>query len=156
MSEEKDAWWAPVSLLTILIAICMDLLVWRYSGGSEFSSVASRMVLGFTMSFGVTSLALLLVSIGAIHKHARWQEQVVGLTILTALGLGLTYWQLDGSIDAMRTDGIILLTGATAMFAAIGLVFGLLLALVTGRKHAQDPLIELDSTGGDVSVELEV
>jgi hypothetical protein len=134
----------------------MDLLVWRYSGGSEFSSVASRMVLGFTMSFGVTSLALLLVSIGAIHKHARWQEQVVGLTILTALGLGLTYWQLDGSIDAMRTDGIILLTGATAMFAAIGLVFGLLLALVTGRKHAQDPLIELDSTGGDVSVELEV
>ena len=156
MSEEKDAWWAPVSLLTILIAICMDLLVWRYSEGSEFSSVASRLVLGFTMSFGVTSLALLIVSIGAIHKHSRWQEQVIGLAILTSLGLGLTYWQLDGSIDAMRNYGVILLAGASAMFAAIGLVFGLLLALVTGRKHIADPLIEMESTGGDLSVELEV
>ncbi|MEE2747088.1 MAG: hypothetical protein VX473_01285 [Candidatus Thermoplasmatota archaeon] len=156
MSDKKDAWWGPVSLLTILIAICMDLVVLNYSGGSEFSSVLSRIILGFTMSFGVTCLALLLVSLGAIHKHARWKEQVIGLTILSGLALYATYWQMDGSIDLLRADGVILLTGATAMLAAFGLVFGLLLALATGRKHIPDPLIEMESTGGDVPVELEV
>ena len=155
MSDKKDAWWGPVSFLTILIAICMDLVVLNYSGGSEFSSVLSRIILGFTMSFGVTCLALLLVSLGAIHKHARWKEQVIGLTILSGLALYATYWQMDGSIDLLRADGVILLTGATAMLAAFGLVFGLLLALVTGRKHIPDPLIEMESTGGDVPVELE-
>ena len=154
MTEEKDAWWAPVSLLTILIAICMDLLVWKYSDGSEFSDIASRMILGFTMAFGVTSFALLLVSLGAVHRYARWQEQIIGLTLLAGLGLCLAYWQLESSVD-MRSSGVILLAGATAMLAAGGLVFGLLLALVTGREHTQDPLLEMDSTGGDVSVELE-
>ena len=41
------------------------------------------------------------------------------------------------------------------MLAAVGLVFGLLLALVTGREHVPDPLLDLDSTGGDVSLELD-
>jgi hypothetical protein len=155
MTEEKEAWWAPISLLTILIAIGMDILVWKYSEGSEFSFIAGRMILGFTMSFGVTSFALLLVSLGAVHRYARWQEQVVGLTLLAALGLCLTYWQLDNSMASMRSSGVIILAGATAMLAAAGLVFGLLLALVTGREHIPDPLLEMDSTGGDVSVELE-
>ena len=55
----------------------------------------------------------------------------------------------------MRSSGVIMLAGATAMLAASGLVFGLLLALVTGRELIPDPLLDMDSTGGDVSVELE-
>ena len=62
---------------------------------------------------------------------------------------------MEGSVDAMRDGGVILLSGITAMLAAVGLVFGLLLALVTGREHAPDPLLEMDSTHGDVSLELE-
>ena len=80
---------------------------------------------------------------------------MIGLTLLAGLGLSLTNWQIGGSIDAMFDEGVILLSGITAMMAAVGLVFGLLLALVTGREHTPDPLLEMDSTHGDVSLELE-
>ena len=155
MTEERDAWWGPVALLMLLIAFSMDLLVWQLSGGTEFSSIIERAILGFTLAFGLTSFALLLISLGAVHSHVRWQEQVVGLFLLTGLGLSLTNWQMEGSVDAMRDEGVILLSGITAMLAAVGLVFGLLLALVTGREHTPDPLLEMDSTHGDVSLELE-
>ena len=155
MTEERDAWWGPVALLMLLIAFSMDLLVWQLSGGTEFSSIIERAILGFTLAFGLTSFALLLISLGAVHNHVRWQEQVVGLFLLTGLGLSLTNWQIEGSVDAMRDEGVILLSGITAMLAAVGLVFGLLLALVTGREHTPDPLLDLDSTHGDVSLELE-
>ena len=155
MTEERDAWWGPVALLMLLIAFSMNLLVWQLSGGTEFSSIIERAILGFTLAFGLTSFALLLISLGAVHSHVRWQEQVVGLFLLTGLGLSLTNWQMEGSVDAMRDEGVILLSGITAMLAAVGLVFGLLLALVTGREHTPDPLLEMDSTHGDVALELE-
>ena len=155
MSEEKDAWWGPVALLMLLIAFSMDLLVWQLSGGTEFSLILDRVLLGFTLAFGLTTLALLLVSLGAVHRHVRWHEQMIGLTLLAGLGLSLTNWQIGGSIDAMFDEGVILLSGITAMMAAVGLVFGLLLALVTGREHTPDHLLEMDSTHGDVSLELE-
>ena len=155
MTEERDAWWGPVALLMLLIAFSMDLLVWQLSGGTEFSSIIERAILGFTLAFGLTSFALLLISLGAVHSHVRWQEQVVGLFLLTGLGPSLTNWQMEGSVDAMRDEGVILLSGITAMLAAVGLVFGLLLALVTGREHTPDPLLAMDSTHGDVALELE-
>ena len=55
----------------------------------------------------------------------------------------------------MRQGGVILLSGLTGMLTALGLVFGLLLALVTGREHTTDPLLDMESTDGDVSIELE-
>ena len=155
MTEERDAWWGPVALLMLVIAFGMDLLVWQLSGGVEFSLIAERIILGFTLAFGLTSFALLLVSLGAVHRHVRWHEQVVGLLLLTGLGLSLSNWQVEGSFDAMRHEGVILLSGITAMLAAVGLVFGLLLALVTGREHTPDPLLQMESTGGDVSIEIE-
>ena len=154
-NEERDAWWGPVALLMFLIAFSMNLLVWQLSGGTEFSLIVERMILGFTLAFGLTSFALLLISLGAVHRHVRWQEQVMGLLLLTGLGLSLTNWQMDGSFAAMRDEGVILLSGITAMLAALGLVFGLLLALVTGREHVPDPLLQMESTHGDVSIELE-
>jgi|TARA_B100001146_G_scaffold221312_1_gene231503 hypothetical protein len=153
--EEREAWWGPVALLMFLIAFSMNLLVWQLSGGTEFSLIVERMILGFTLAFGLTSFALLLISLGAVHRHVRWQEQVMGLLLLTGLGLSVTNWQMDGSFAAMRDEGVILLSGITAMLAALGLVFGLLLALVTGREHVPDPLLQMESTHGDVSIELE-
>ena len=155
MTEKRDSWWGQIAVLMLLIAFSMDLLVWQLSGGVEFSSIIERMLLGFTLAFGITSFALLLISIGAVHQHVRWKEQVVGLFLLAGLGLSLSNWQMDGSLDTMRSEGVMLFSGITAMLAAVGLVFGLLLALVTGREHVPDPLLELDSTGGDVSVELD-
>ena len=155
MTEKRDCWWGQIALLMLLLAFSMDLLVWQLSGGVEFSSIIERMLLGFTLAFGITSFALLLISIGAVHQHVRWKEQVVGLFLLAGLGLSLSNWQMDGSLDAMRSEGVMLFSGITAMLAAVGLVFGLLLALVTGREHVPDPLLDLDSTGGDVSVELD-
>ena len=55
----------------------------------------------------------------------------------------------------MQRGSVILLAGVTAMLAASGLIFGLLLALVTGREHTPDPLLEMESTRGDVSLELD-
>ena len=155
MTEKRDSWWGQIALLMLLLAFSMDLLVWQLSGGVEFSSIIERMLLGFTLAFGITSFALLLISIGAVHQHVRWKEQVVGLFLLAGLGLSLSNWQMEGALDTMRSEGVMLFSGITAMLAAVGLVFGLLLALVTGREHVPDPLLELDSTGGDVSVELD-
>ena len=154
-NEERESWWGPVALSMFLIAFSMNLLVWQLSGGTEFSLIVERMILGFTLAFGLTSFALLLISLGAVHRHVRWQEQVMGLLLLTGLGLSVTNWQMDGSFAAMRDEGVILLSGITAMLAALGLVFGLLLALVTGREHTPDPLLQMESTHGDVSIELE-
>ena len=155
MTERRESWWGPIALLMLLLAFSMDLLVWQLSGGVELSSILERMLLGFTLAFGITSFALLLISIGALHQHVRWKEQVVGLTLLTGLGLSLSNWQMDGSLESLRGEGVMLFSGMTAMLAAVGLVFGLLLALVTGREHVPDPLLDLDSTGGDVSLELD-
>jgi membrane associated rhomboid family serine protease len=80
---------------------------------------------------------------------------VIGLLLLAGLGLSIAHWQMGGSIEDMRNEGAMLFSGMAAMMAAVGLVFGLLLALITGREHAADPLLELESTGGDVSVALE-
>ena len=155
MTEQRESWWGPVALLMLLLAISMDLFVWQVSGGVEFSSIVERILLGFTLAFGITSFALLVVSIGAIHRHVRWKEQIVGLFLLAGLGLSLSNWQMDGSWDAMRSEGVMLFSGITAALAAVGLVIGLLLALVTGREHVPDPLLDMESTGGDVSVELD-
>ena len=155
MTEQRDAWWGPIALLMLLLAFSMDLLVWQLSGGVEISTILERLLLGFTLAFGSTSFALLMISIGALHQHVRWKEQVVGLTLLTGLGLSLSNWQMDGSLESLRGEGVMLFSGMTAMLAAVGLVFGLLLALVTGREHVPDPLLDLDSTGGDVSLELD-
>ena len=155
MTEKRDSWWGPVALLMLLIAFSMDLLVWQLSGGTEFSLIIERMLLGFSLAFGITNLALLLVTIGAIHQHARWKEQVIGLLLLAGLGLSVAHWQMGGSIEGMRNQGVMLFSGMAAMMAAVGLVFGLLLALITGREHSVDPLLELESTGGDVIVDLE-
>ncbi len=155
MTEKRDSWWGPVALLMLLIAFSMDLLVWQLSGGTKFSSITERLLLGFSLAFGITSLALLLVTIAAIHQHARWKEQVIGLLLLAGLGLSIAHWQMGGSIEDMRNEGAMLFSGMAAMMASVGLVFGLLLALITGREHTADPLLELESTGGDVSVSLE-
>ncbi|MFL2946880.1 MAG: hypothetical protein ACJZ4J_01770 [Candidatus Poseidoniales archaeon] len=155
MTEQRESWWGPIALLMLLLAFSMDLLVWQLSGGVELSTIFERMLLGFTLAFGITSFALLLISIGALHQHVRWKEQVVGLFLLAGLGLSLSNWQMDGSLESLRSEGVMLFSGMTAMLAAVGLVFGLLLALVTGREHVPDPLLDLDSTGGDVSLELD-
>ena len=155
MTEKRDSWWGPVALLMLLIAFSMDLLVWQLSGGTEFTLIIERMLLGFSLAFGITSLALLLVTIAAIHQHARWKEQVIGLLLLAGLGLSVAHWQMGGSIEDMRYQGVMLFSGMAAMMAAVGLVFGLLLALITGREHSAAPRLELESTGGDVTVDLE-
>jgi len=155
MSEVKDSWWRPVALLLILIALSMDLLVWNFSGGIEFSSIFNQFALGFTLALGLTSFALLLVSIGSVHQYARWKEQIIGLILISGLGLSLYNWQIGGSLEEMQRGSVILLAGVSAMLAASGLIFGLLLALVTGREHTPDPLLEMESTRGDVPLELE-
>ena len=154
MTEKRDSWWGPVALLMLLLAFSMDLLVWQLSGGTEFSLITERLLLGFCLAFGITSLALLLVTIAAIHQHARWKEQVIGLLLLASLGLSTAHWQMGGSIEDMRNEGAMLFSGMAAMVAAVGLVFGLLLALITGRQHQQDPLLEMESTLGDVEIEI--
>ena len=155
MTGQRESWWGPMALLMLLLAFSMDLLVWQLSGGVELSSILERMLLGFTLAFGITCFALLMISIGAIHQHVRWKEQVAGLTLLAGLGLSLSNWQMDGSLESLRGEGVMLFSGMTAVLAAVGLVFGLLLALVTGREHVPDPLLDMDSTGGDVSLELD-
>tara|TARA_B100001996_G_C18566353_1_gene556696 strand:- start:405 stop:875 length:471 start_codon:yes stop_codon:yes gene_type:complete len=154
MSENNDSWWGPIGLLMFLIAIGMDLLVWNFSGGADMLLILNNIIIGFTLTFGMTTLALLVVSLASVHKHMRWQEQIIGLTAFTLFGMSITYWLLDGSIDSIRENGTIIIAGLTAALAATGLVFGLLLALITGRTHADDPLIAMKSTDGDVEIEL--
>ena len=154
MAETKDAWWGPVALLMLLIAIGMDLLVWQLSGGADISNIIEQVILGFVLAFGLTCFVLMVVSIGSAHQHSQWGMQIGGLLLLASLGILLANSQLNGSLENMRENGVILLSGLTAMLAALGLVFGLLLALVTGREYAADPLLEMESTSGDVAIDV--
>ncbi|MEE2759044.1 MAG: hypothetical protein VYA86_03585 [Candidatus Thermoplasmatota archaeon] len=154
MAETKDAWWGPVALLMLLIAIGMDLLVWQLSGGADISNIIEQVILGFVLAFGLTCFVLMVVSIGSAHQHSQWGMQIGGLLLLASLGIFLANSQLNGSLENMRENGVILLSGLTAMLAALGLVFGLLLALVTGREYAADPLLEMESTSGDVAIDV--
>tara|TARA_Y100001970_G_scaffold272699_1_gene369753 strand:+ start:1321 stop:1791 length:471 start_codon:yes stop_codon:yes gene_type:complete len=153
MTQSKDAWWRPVALLMLSFAIGMDLLVWQLSGGVQFSKIVEQMIDGFILAFAGTSLVLLTMSLGSVHRYAQWKEQIFGLLLLTMIGFYLTFQLYNGESEDIREGGAILLSGLTAMLTAIGLVFGLLLALVTGREHFTDPLLEMESTGGDVDIE---
>jgi len=158
-AEDQGPWWRLIAMLLLLIIIGMDLVAWQLSGGANISEVLGNFLVGLTLAFTMTSVGLLLVSLAALHRHMRWQEQVIGLTLLSTIGLAITssIIQSDGqstidALDAMRTEGGMILNGMTATLAAVGLVLGLLLALVTGREHAPDPLLEMESTGGDVAL----
>ena len=153
MTQSKDTWWRPVALLMLVFAIGMDLLVWQLSGGVKISMIVEQVINGFILAFGGTSLVLLAMSLGSVHQHAQWKEQTFGLLVLTVIGFYAAFHLYDGASEYIREGGVILLSGLTAMLTSIGLVFGLLLALVTGREHFTDPLLEMESTGGDVDIE---
>ena len=154
-AEDKGPWWRLIALLLVLILVAMDLLVWQFSGGADVLDAFRNMMIGAALAFGLACLALLLVSLGTMHRHMRWREQVFGLALFTGLGLSAAAWQLGDSISTLREQAGMLLVGLSAALAASGLVLGLLLALVTGRKHVSDPLLDMHSTGGDVSLEIE-
>ena len=153
MTQSKDTWWRPVALLMLVFAIGMDLLVWQLSGGVKISMIVEHVINGFILAFGGISLVLLAMSLGSVHQHAQWKEQIFGLLLLTVIGFYTVFHLYNGASEDIREGGVILLSGLTAMLTAIGLVFGLLLALVTGREHFTDPLLEMESTGGDVDIE---
>ena len=70
MTEKRDSWWGPVALQMLLLAFSMDLLVWQLSGGTEFSLIIERMLIGFSLAFGITSLAhYWLQSVPSINTH---------------------------------------------------------------------------------------
>jgi hypothetical protein len=154
-AEDRGPWWRLIALLLVLILVAMDLLVWQFSGGTDVADAFRDMMIGAALAFGLACLALLLVSLGTLHRHMRWREQVFGLALFAGLGLSAAAWQLGDSIAALREQAGILLVGLSAAMAASGLVLGLLLALVTGRQHVADPLLDMHSTGGDVSLEIE-
>lgn len=152
-AEDKGPWWRLIAALLACIVLGMDLLVWQLSGGTDLGGAGGRMLLGAALAFGLACLAFLLVSLAALHRHMRWREQVFGLTLFSGLGLSLSIWRTGDAIDLLRPEGGMLLAGLTAALAATGLVLGLLLALVTGRTHQTDPLLEMRSTGGEVPLE---
>ncbi len=160
-SNDSGPWWKIIALLMLLLLIGMDLVVWQFSGGVNFQSLSSDLIIGFTLAFGITSLVLFLISLATIHRHMQWKEQLVGLALMSSLGLSLTAWLLEGdtgssegAINAIRTESAMLINGLTAALAASMLVLGLLLALITGRQHQTDPLLEMESTLGDIEIEI--
>ena len=160
-SNDSGPWWKIIAVLMLLLFVGMDLIVWQFSGGVEISSLANDFIIGLALAFGITSLVLLLVSLATMHRHMPWKEQIVGLALMSSLGLSLTAWLLEGdigstegAISAIRMEGAMLINGLTAALAASMLVLGLLLALVTGRQYQADPLLEMDSTVGDVEIEI--
>ena len=129
-ADDRGPWWRLIALLLVLILIAMDLLVWQFSGGTDVLDAFRDMMNGAALAFGLASLALLLVSLGTLHRHMRWREQVFGLALFTGLGLSAAAWQLGDSISTLREQAGMLLVGLSAALAASGLVLGLLLGVV--------------------------
>ncbi|MDP6907019.1 MAG: hypothetical protein QF440_06335 [Candidatus Thalassarchaeaceae archaeon] len=160
-AEDQGPWWRIIAVMIILIFIGMNLIVWQYSGGANFSEILDDLMMGFILAFGITTLVLLMVSVGSIHRHMHWREQIVGLVLFSALGISLSSWLYEGDMGStdnaiyeIRLGGAMLFNALTAVLAASGLVLGLLLALITGRHHTNDELLELESTQGDVSLQI--
>ena len=156
MVAGKSSWrWLFSTLIGLAIAI--DVIAWYLKGEIDPSSVVSRVLLGLVLGLGLTASVLLLVTISAVHREMRALEQIIGLAIAAGLGLSLGGWMIEGGIGTSSSgiDGILeevrigaamLLNGLFAGLTAVGLVFGLLLALVTGRPMEKDPLLDLEST----------
>ena len=160
-SNDSGPWWKITAVLMLLILLGMNLLLWQLSGGVKISSVTNDFIIGLTLAFGITCLVLLLISLATIHRHMQWKAQFIGLALMSSLGLSLTAWLLevdtgssDGAINAIRLESAMLINGLSAALAASMLVLGLLLALITGRQYQQDPLLEMESTMGDVEIEI--
>ena len=73
-SNDSGPWWKIIALLMLLLLIGMDLVVWQFSGGVNFQSLSSDLIIGFTLAFGITSLVLFLISLATIHRHMQWKE----------------------------------------------------------------------------------
>jgi len=131
----------------LLLVLIIDLSAIEAGGMPDLGAVLERILLGLGIGLSLASGALLLITLGAMHRHMRAVEQILGLSLALALGLALTH--LFGGCDLAATfsqEGVMLLASASALLTAGGLAFGLLLATVTGRTHPQDPLLEMQST----------
>jgi hypothetical protein len=150
----RDSW----RLLLLLVAIISGLLVVDWQLGVDFSAVlAERRILhSLIVAFTTTSGVLFMATVAMAHRHSRVVEQLIGTGIATGFGI-LLYgvvvsdlaWTVpytqNGVDDQFYLTALRMLGTLLAAFTAFGLVFGMLLALVTGRQPEKDPLLDLES-----------
>jgi hypothetical protein len=104
-----------------------------------------RILFPALVTFTTTVSILAITSLGSLHKAFKPTIQVAGLGAMALGGIIIGYL-LNISCEmaiSMVAHGI---ASFSAAAIAVGATIGLLLAMVTGRPHPPDPLLELEST----------
>jgi len=103
-----------------------------------------RVLFPALITFTTTAGILTIASLGSIHKAFKPTIQVAGLGLTTALGVMLG--AMVGISCEIAVTGVAHgLASFSAAAIAAGATIGLLLAIVTGRPHPPDPLLDLEA-----------
>jgi hypothetical protein len=133
----------PVATI-VLVMIWADypeLLIRDTSDDLGLRRVLFPALVTFTTTVGI----LTITSLGSLHKAFKPTIQVAGLGAMALFGiiLGALVGISCEMAFSMIAHGI---ASFSAAAIAVGATVGLLLAMVTGRPHPPDPLLQLEAS----------
>ena len=159
MSQEGDAArdWRTLSVVVlglVALIVAADLHL-EVRGEVSDVDIGPRFVHAALISFTLVSGALFLATLALSHKHARLAEQALGTLLAAVVGAFLFGSVVDSGYvtpgaspdvwSQFATGTLRVIIVELAGWLSIGFTFGVLLALVTGRKNKPDPLLAMES-----------
>ena len=149
--------WQTLALVVLTLILCIFVANIHLEVDDEVSGVdiGMRFFHSAIVSFMLTAGLLLMFTLAFAHRQARITEQALGMFLTTVVTALIYRWIIDAGMllpgvmgdvwSQFSTTVLRLLVAGCAGWLALGICFGLLLALVSGRRHADDPLLELSS-----------
>ena len=149
--------WQTLALVVLTLILCIFVANIHLEVRGEVADIdiGMRFFHSAIVSFMLTTGLLFMFTLAFAHRQARITEQSLGMFLTTVVAALVYGWAVDvgmllpgvvGDVwSQFSTTVLRLLVAECAGLLALGICFGLLLALVSGRRHADDPLLELSS-----------
>lgn len=150
--------WRTLSLvvLTLVVLIFIANVHLEVRGEVEDVDILSRFTHAALISFIFANSALFLMTLALSHKHAKLVEQALGTLLAAIIGAFLFGLVVDSGMTVTNvatdvwsqfaTGAIRMMITDSAILLALGVSFGVLLTLVTGRENPSDPLLSMETT----------
>ena len=149
--------WQTLALVVLTLILCIFVANIHLEVRGEVADIdiGMRFFHSAIVSFMLTTGLLFMFTLAFAHRQARITEQALGMFLTTVVAALVYGWAVDAGMllpgvvgdiwSQFSTTVLRLLVSECAGLLALGICFGLLLALVSGRRHADDPLLELSS-----------
>tara|TARA_B100001013_G_C24583685_1_gene431730 strand:+ start:492 stop:1013 length:522 start_codon:yes stop_codon:yes gene_type:complete len=149
--------WQTLAMVLLMLILCIFVANVHLEVRGEVSNVdiGMRFFHSAIVSFMLTTGMLFTFTLAFAHRQARITEQALGMFLTTVVAALIYGWAIDSGMllpgvvndiwSQFSTTVLRLLVVECAGWIALGICFGLLLAMVSGREYADDPLLELNS-----------